>query len=57
MPRRPVLLHPTAALWERRLQDREPLQYLTACAYWRDVVLSGATGRPLCTLRMRAGVY
>lgn len=29
------------ALWERRLRERVPLQYLTACAFWRDVVLSG----------------
>lgn len=29
-------------LWQRRLGQRIPLQYLTACAFWRDVVLSGA---------------
>lgn len=30
-----------AAMWDQRLQQRVPLQYLTASAFWRDVVLSG----------------
>ncbi|PRW58532.1 hemK methyltransferase family member 1 [Chlorella sorokiniana] len=32
------------ALWQRRLGQRIPLQYLTACAFWRDVVLSVGPG-------------
>lgn len=32
---------PAEAVWEQRLQQRIPLQYLTATAFWRDIVLSG----------------
>lgn len=32
------------AMWERRVFDREPLQYLTASADWRDFVLSVGPG-------------
>ena len=33
-----------AVMWERRVRQRVPLQYLTAAAYWRDVVLSVGPG-------------
>jgi release factor glutamine methyltransferase len=32
------------ALWRRRLVGREPLQYLTSTAFWRDMVLSVGPG-------------
>ena len=31
-------------LWRRRLQERMPLQYLTASAHWRDLVLAVGPG-------------
>lgn len=33
-----------AVMWGRRVGQRVPLQYLTAAAYWRDVVLSVGPG-------------
>ena len=34
----------TQELWRRRLQERVPLQYLTASAHWRDIVLAVGPG-------------
>ena len=31
-------------LWRQRLQERVPLQYLTASAHWRDLVLAVGPG-------------
>ena len=31
-------------LWDRRIDERVPLQYLTCCAFWRDMVLSVGPG-------------
>ena len=31
-------------LWRQRLQERVPLQYLTASAHWRDMVLAVGPG-------------
>ena len=31
-------------LWRRRLDDREPIQYLTSCVFWRDLVLAVGPG-------------
>ena len=31
-------------LWRQRLQERVPLQYLTATAHWRDLVLAVGPG-------------
>ncbi len=39
---------PAEALWQRRLGQRIPLQYLTACAFWRDVVMSGGGSQIRC---------
>ncbi|CAG9464273.1 unnamed protein product [Pedinophyceae sp. YPF-701] len=33
-----------AALWRRRVETREPFQYLTSSAFWRDVVLAVGPG-------------
>jgi release factor glutamine methyltransferase len=32
------------ALWRRRVSAREPLQYLTGCAHWRDLLLAVGPG-------------
>lgn len=32
------------ALWRKRLHDRVPLQYLTACQHWHDVTLAVGPG-------------
>ena len=34
----------TQELWRQRLQERVPLQYLTASAHWRDMVLAVGPG-------------
>ena len=46
----PTILRAAEALWEARLHQRIPLQYLTACAFWRDFVLSGACRAACCML-------
>lgn len=38
------LLFFTDTLWHRRVEDRVPLQYLTSCAFWRDLILSVGPG-------------
>lgn len=31
-------------MWQRRIQERVPLQYVTSTAFWRDLILSVGTG-------------
>ncbi|KAK9831693.1 hypothetical protein WJX74_006366 [Apatococcus lobatus] len=37
-------IHQLDALWTRRFAGREPLQYLTSAAHWRDMVLAVGPG-------------